>query len=105
MKRSTIALALGLAVLAGCSNGKSSNAASGGRAGEARTAASAAATPDCNGQSPVWAVAGAKVYLTSGDRRYGKTKRGEYLCLSQALAEGYRHARRPHHRHHRENVF
>jgi hypothetical protein len=40
-----------------------------------------------------------------GDRLYGKTKNGEYLCLSDAQAQGYRHGRRPFRHHRREDPF
>ena len=90
-----IALTVALAACGG--NKSNSNASSAG--------ASPAPSPslNCNGESPVWALRSPKVYLVSDDRLYGKTKHGQYLCLSQAQAEGFQPARHPfqHHRHHR----
>jgi hypothetical protein len=91
MNKERIALAAMLvAALSGCGNGKSSTGGS-----PQPSAAAAAATPNCNGQAPVWALARVKVYLRPGDRHYGTTKHGEYMCLSDARAEGYRPARGP----------
>jgi hypothetical protein len=106
MTKPTILLAaIALAVLAACSSGKSSG--SGGSAQPSESAPSAVTTPalNCNGQSPVWALERVKVYLLPGDRLYGKTRRGEYMCLSNAQAEGYRPARHPFHGHHRDKLF
>jgi hypothetical protein len=77
--------------LAACGGGKS------GGNGASQTNASPAAVPsmDCNGESPVWALRNPKVYLEPGDRLYGKTKHGLYICRSEAQAQGYRPARRP----------
>ncbi len=83
-----------------CGGNKSSGAGNAARSG-----ASPAPAPsmNCNGESPVWALGNPKVYLVSGERLYGRTKHGRYLCLSEAQAEGYQPARHPfrHHRHHR----
>jgi hypothetical protein len=95
MSKRTIVLAIALAALSACGSGKSSSASS-----SAPNAASAEATPNCNGESPVWALPGPKIFLTSDDRMYGKTRHGEYLCLSDAQAQGYRHGRRPFRHHH-----
>jgi hypothetical protein len=94
---------IGLALaLAACGGGSKSN---GGNA--SRPAASPAAVPsmNCNGESPVWALRNVEVYLDPSDRLYGKTKHGIYICRSQALAQGYKPARRPfqQHRHHRHH--
>jgi|GEM_PF-6668302 len=100
MSNRTIVLAIALAALSACGGGKSSSA------GSSAPEATSMATPNCNGESPVWALPGPKVFLVPGDRLYGKTKSGEYLCLSQAQAEGYRHGRRPfRHHEHAEKVF
>ncbi|HYL26750.1 MAG TPA: hypothetical protein VEW74_02885 [Candidatus Nitrosotalea sp.] len=99
MSNRTIFLAIALAVLSACGSGKSSSNAS----SAPNETGAAAATPNCNGESPVWVLPGPKVYLVPGDRLYGKTKSGEYLCLSQAQAEGYRHGRRPFRHHHHGN--
>ena len=98
--RAVTALML-LAALAACSNNAKSNA---GGSPQPGTTASAAATPDCHGQTPVWALGRAKVYLLPGDPHYGKTKHGEYMCLSDAQSQGYHEGRGGgHHRHHRRH--
>jgi hypothetical protein len=91
-----IALTLTLAACGG-------NKSSGGNASRLNASPAPAPSMDCNGQTPVWTLGGPKVYLVSGDRHYGKTKHGRYLCLSQAQAEGYQPARHPfrQRRHHR----
>jgi len=48
----------------------------------------AAATANANGQ--VWANLTSKVYHCPGNRYYGKTKSGEFLPESQAIAQGFR---------------
>ena len=98
MSKERIALfAVALAALAACGCGKSSGGGSPqpSAAASAEVTAAAAATPNCNGQSPVWVLPRVKVYLRPGDRHYGKTKQGQYTCLSDARAEGYRAARGP----------
>jgi len=94
----TISLIAMVLALAACGSGKSS----GGNASRAEASPAAVPSMDCNGESPVWALRSPKVYLESADRLYGKTKQGQYICRSQALAQGYQPARRPlrHHRHH-----
>lgn len=105
MKKRTLAVAaIAVAVLAACGGGKSSGGSSPGPAAHA-------ALPSCGGQSPVWALRGTRVYLLPGDRLYGKTKHGEYLCLSDARAKGLRPGRHPLRQHahrqrpHRPKVF
>jgi hypothetical protein len=100
--RMILAAALTLGVMTACGSGKSS----GGGSPQPSAAAEGQATPDCHGESPVWGLTGPKVYLLPEDRLYGKTKHGEYLCLSQAESQGYRHGRRPRHRrHHNQGAF
>lgn len=89
--------------LVACGGSKSSNA-------NASTAASTQpgtsgtvrqeSMPDCGAVQPVWVNLKSKVYHEPGDPRYGKTKNGEYLCPSQATAQGFRAAgeRRRHHK-------
>jgi hypothetical protein len=101
MNKRAAAVAAILLTCASCSSSKSSVGSSPGPT----PAATSAAVPNCNGQSPVWAMPRVKVYLLPGERLYGKTKQGEYLCLSQARAEGYRSARGPVHRHHNKKLF
>jgi hypothetical protein len=92
MSMRTAALpAMMIVALTACASGKSSSAGS-----PQPSATSAAATSlDCGREAPVWVLQGPKVYLVLGDRLYGKTKHGEYLCRSQAHALGFRPARRP----------
>jgi hypothetical protein len=87
--------AIALAALAACASGKSSGGSSPQPSAAVSAAASGAPAIDCGSESPVWALESAKVYLVEGDRLYGKTKHGRYLCRSEAHAEGFRPARRP----------
>jgi hypothetical protein len=110
-------VALSLIALAGCNGNKASNAANtaasaaagamnaagnaaGGAASNAANTASNAATsamsggkiPDCGAVKAVWVNLNTKVYHEPGDPAYGKTKHGEYLCPSQAVAQGFHKA-------------
>lgn len=106
-------VALSLIALAGCNGNKASNAAStaasaaagamnaagnaaSGAANTASNAASSAmsggAIPDCGAVKAVWVNLNTKVYHEPGDPAYGKTKHGEYLCPSQAVAQGFHKA-------------
>jgi hypothetical protein len=86
--------------LAACGGGKSSNSnatnatKSEVSAAPAMTAggASNATIPNCGAVQAVWVNLNSKVYHEPGDPAYGKTKRGEYLCPSQATAQGFRAA-------------
>lgn len=48
--------------------------------------------PDCGAVRAVWVNLKSKVYHEPGDPYYGKTKHGEYLCPSQAKAQGFHRA-------------
>ena len=49
-----------------------------------------AAKAHCPGDTIVWAnTSGSKAYHASGDRYYGKTKRGAYMCQKEADQAGY----------------
>jgi hypothetical protein len=43
----------------------------------------------------VWANFTSRVYHTSGSDRYGKTKKGAYMCEKEAVAAGFRARRAP----------
>lgn len=45
--------------------------------------------PNCGAVKPVWVNLNSKAYHEPGDPYYGKTKHGEYLCPSQAKAQGF----------------
>lgn len=45
--------------------------------------------PNCGAVKPVWVNMNSKAYHEPGDPYYGKTKHGEYMCPSQAKAQGY----------------
>ncbi|MBV9333587.1 MAG: hypothetical protein JO146_06240 [Candidatus Eremiobacteraeota bacterium] len=103
MSKTALVLIL-LVAVAACSNGKSNAGGSPQPAG----VGTAAAKPDCHGESPVWAIARAKVYLLPGDPHYGNTKHGSYMCLSDAQSQGYRPGRghgRSRHHHHRQGAL
>ncbi|HEX3671902.1 MAG TPA: hypothetical protein VHT92_09410 [Candidatus Cybelea sp.] len=87
--------AVALAALTACASGKSSGGGSPQPSAAASAAATGAPAIDCGSEAPVWTLESAKVYLVEGDRLYGKTKHGRYLCRSEAHAEGFRPARRP----------
>lgn len=53
-----------------------------------------AAKSHCPGDTVVWAtLSRAKVYHASGDRYFGKTKRGAYMCQKDAAKAGMHQAR------------
>jgi hypothetical protein len=53
----------------------------------------AAAKSHCPGDTLVWAtLTRAKVYHLSGDRYYGKTRRGAYMCHKDAVTAGMHQA-------------
>jgi hypothetical protein len=43
----------------------------------------------CAGDSVIWANTSTKVLHPSGDKYYGHTKRGAYVCQSAAQSAGY----------------
>ena len=83
----TTVLALGMIGLAACGGGKSSDQNGSNNAGS--TAASSAKVPNCGAVKAVWVNLNTKVYHEPGDQYYGNTKNGEYLCPSQAKAQGF----------------
>lgn len=64
------------------------NAAS-GASNAMQGAANAMTKPNCGAVQPVWVNLKTKVYHEPGDPAYGNTKHGEYLCPSQATAQGF----------------
>lgn len=106
MMKPTIVLALvAFAALSACRSGKPSNAAATQTAAAPAGVRTRETPPDCHGEPAVWVLQGAKVYLHAGDRLYGKTKRGEYMCLPQAESAGMSPARHPRrHREHRKDL-
>ena len=106
-------VALAAALIAGCGGGKSSSS------GTTSTAASAPASPatvvgspeasagamapqagarpqvpvpvtlHCGGQPPVWTNPRSHAYHLSTDPLYGRTKRGTYMCMRDAVSAGY----------------
>ena len=53
------------------------------------------AMPSCAaGDNVVWANSRTKVYHMPGTPRYGKTKHGKFLCMSQATSMGFHAAKR-----------
>jgi hypothetical protein len=49
-----------------------------------------AAKSHCSGDTVVWVnLGGSKAYHMSGDRYYGKTKKGAYMCQKEADQSGY----------------
>lgn len=85
-----LVLVLGAALTA-CGGGKSSNNnnAGGTDNGNATGGAPMARVPNCGAVKAVWVNLNSKVYHEPGDPYYGHTKHGEYLCPSQAKAQGF----------------
>jgi hypothetical protein len=57
-------------------------------------ASEAEAKSRCPGEPVVWANTRSKVWHGSRSKRYGRTKRGVYICLKEASAAGFRAAKR-----------
>ena len=47
------------------------------------------ATLHCGATAPVWANTKSHAYHLASDPLYGKTKHGQYMCASTAVAQGY----------------
>ena len=105
MRRIALLSLCAVFALAACGGGKSSSASSSASSAAATQAASsapmqaaggadaaAASVPNCGAVQAVWVNLNSKVYHEPGDPVYGKTKHGEYLCPSQAKAQGFRPA-------------
>lgn len=73
--------------------GAMGNAARGAMSNAANGAAGAVTgKPNCGAVQAVWVNLNTKVYHEPGDPAYGNTRHGEYLCPSQAKAQGFRPA-------------
>lgn len=104
MRRIALLSLCAVFALAACGGGKSSSASSSASSAAATQAASSApmqaaagadaagSVPNCGAVQAVWVNLNSKVYHEPGDPLYGKTKHGEYLCPSQARAQGFRPA-------------
>jgi hypothetical protein len=55
-----------------------------------RPPSTASTTPPADSTGMVWVNKDSKIYHKPGDRYYGKTKNGEYMRESDAIAQGYR---------------
>lgn len=64
-------------------------------AGEFATEAQAKA--HCPGDTVVWANLDSKIYHFAGNRSYGKTKKGTYMCEKDTAAAGFRAAKNEKH--------
>jgi hypothetical protein len=90
---------------AGQAAGSMASSAKNAMSNAAGSAANAMATkPNCGAVQPVWVNLKTKVYHEPGDPAYGNTKHGEYLCPSQATAQGFRAAGGATHRHHKSTM-
>jgi hypothetical protein len=91
--------AQGAAQNAGQAAGSAAGAMGSAAKGAANGAMGAmAGKPNCGAVEPVWVNLNTKVYHAPGDPAYGTTKHGEYLCPSQAKAQGFRRAGGAHHK-------
>jgi hypothetical protein len=85
--------AQGAAQTAASAAGNMGHAAAGAMGNAAGGAMGAmAGKPNCGAVQAVWVNLNTKVYHEPGDPAYGKTKHGEFLCPSQAKAQGFRPA-------------
>jgi len=50
------------------------------------------ASLNCGAQGPVWVNTRSHVYHVASDPTYGRTRRGQYMCLRQAVNAGNRAA-------------
>ena len=64
-----------------------------------RYASQSDAASKCTGDTVVWANPNSKVLHTSGDRYFGKSKRGFYACEKDAMTAGYHMSGHGHRKH------
>ena len=69
----------------------------GASAGAGQFATEAEAKAHCPTDTVVWANLSTKVYHFAGNRNYGKTKKGAYMCESDTQAAGVRAAKNEKH--------
>ena len=62
-------------------------------AGAGEFATEAQAKSHCPGDTVVWANLSSKIYHFSGNRDYGNTKKGAYMCEGDTAAAGFRAAK------------
>ena len=65
----------------------------GAPAGAGEFATEAQAKSHCPGDTVVWANLSSKIYHFSGNRDYGNTKKGAYMCEGDTAAAGFRAAK------------
>lgn len=71
------------------STAPSGSTAQGKPSGRGQFSTEAAARRSCPSDTVVWANSSSKTLHMSGDRYYGKTKRGAFMCQRQAMQDGY----------------
>lgn len=69
-------------------------ASSGASSTPATSKTESSAPPPAAGSGQVWVNLDTKVYHKEGDRWYGKTKNGKYMSEQDAIAAGYRAAKK-----------
>jgi hypothetical protein len=72
---------------------KGKHMSSGSMSGMASAQSTVPPSLNCGAVQPVWVNLKTKVYHEPSDPFYGKTKSGEYLCPSQAKAQGFHAAK------------
>jgi hypothetical protein len=66
-------------------------------AGEAQFESAAQARAHCPGDTVVWANLASKAYHYYGERRYGATRHGAYMCENDAIAAGMKSRKKEKH--------
>jgi hypothetical protein len=61
----------------------------GAATGTTRFASEAEAAKACGASNVVWANTSTKVYHLAGDKYFGHTKHGAWMCMGTAKAEGF----------------
>lgn len=91
-----VAIALLGVSLAACGGSKTSTStttqqtvATPNNGAEVPMGAMAPVNVNCGAVKPVWVNLSSKAYHEPGDPWYGRSKHGQYMCPSQAAAQGY----------------